>query len=359
MYLEHFGLNINPFPSTPQLDFFFSGGQRAEAIDAIDLALKESFGIIKVIGTVGSGKTMLCRQAYRQLANQYDILFISDPSLDSCTSILTAVAGELNPEWDTQKPRNKLFQQIMQTLMQQANKNKPTVLFIEEAQKITPTQFEELRYLTNLETSQDKLLQIVLFGQPSLDAQLMRTDAQLLSARVTHSLFIKPFSAKVFREYTHHRLAIAGLRKPAELFTDLQLRIIYFLANGSLRYANQLMEKALFAAFLRKAKAVGLKDVAVAVRSMTPVGAQFQYTRAQLVSGFSFGLFLGWIAFMATSPLTVNALTTEQVVQAHISPPVAELIEFNPAWNMLTTTSNSVAYDTPRLYDGLAATQIR
>lgn len=312
MYLDYFNLKRNPFPSTPQLDFYFSGGERESCINAIEFGLQENFGIIKIIGQTGCGKTMLCRQAYRQLSDRYDILFISDPSLDSCHSILSAVASELNPEWDLNKPKNKLFQQVMQTLVQNSQSDRPTILFIEEAQKITPTQFEELRYLTNLETSQDKLMQIVLFGQPSLDASLLKADVQLLSSRITHTVFLKPLSFVDFIQYVHHRLAIAGHKKPELLFSNTQLGLVYSLSNGSLRYANQLLEKILFASFIKKRKTPHLFDVATALRSTSKIGAELRYTRAQLLSVFSVGLFMGWLAFTSTSPLRVSPVELEQ-----------------------------------------------
>lgn len=306
MYLDYFNLKRNPFPSTPQLDFYYSGGERESSINAIDFGLQENFGIIKVIGQTGCGKTMLCRQAYRQLSDRYDILFISDPSLDSCHSILSAVASELNPEWDVNKPKNKLFQQVMQTLVQQSQTDRPTILFIEEAQKITPTQFEELRYLTNLETSQDKLMQIVLFGQPSLDASLLKADVQLLSSRITHTVFLKPLSFGHFIQYVHHRLTVAGHSNPEQLFSNMQLGFIYTLSNGSLRHANQLLEKVLFASYIKKRKVPYLLDIATALRSMSKIGAELRYTRAQLLSVFSIGLFMGWLVFTSTEPLRID-----------------------------------------------------
>lgn len=306
MYLEHFKLSRNPFPSTPQLDFFFSGGGRTAAINAIDYALQENFGIVKIIGQTGVGKTMLCRQAYRELSEKYDILFLSDPSLDSTHSILAAVASELNPEWDLSRPKNKLFQQVMQTLIKQKETGKPTILFIEEAQKLTTEQFEELRYLTNLETSQDKLLQIILFGQPELDSRLMQADAQLLSSRLTHSIYLNPLSRKDFVDYLHHRLAIAGILKPEVFIPTALVNCIFFLSQGSLRQANQILEKTLFAAYLRKADKPNFFDIAAAVRSMSRKGAEVKYTRKQLASVFSIGIFFGWVAFTATAPAVLH-----------------------------------------------------
>ena len=318
MYNDYFDLERNPFPSTPQLDFYYAGGGRDSAINAIEFALTENFGIIKILGQVGCGKTMVCRQAYRQLAQNYDILFISDPSLDSTQSILTAVASELNPEWDTNRPKNKIFQQVMQTLIQHANNKKPTILFIEEAQKLTTEQFEELRYLTNLETSQDKLLQIVLFGQPSLDAVLLKSDLKLLSSRITHSIFLKPLSFYDFKSYVYHRFYVAGSKKPETLFSSLQLSIIYALANGSLRYTNQLMEKTLFSCYLHKRKKPSLGDIASAARSMSRVGAQFKYTRTHMVSVFSIGMFIGWLAFTATTPIALPATDQMTSIQSDL-----------------------------------------
>lgn len=315
MYLEHFSLSRNPFPSTPQLDFYYPGAGRDNAINAIDFGLQENFGIIKIIGQIGCGKTMLCRQAYRQLATNYDILFISDPSLDSCHSILSAVASELNPEWDLNKPKNKLFQQIMQTLIQQQKSERPTILFIEEAQKLTPQQFEELRYLTNLETSQEKLLQLVLFGQPLLDANLLKTDAQLLSSRITHSVFLNSLSFSEFTDYVHHRLKIAGCSNPPDLFTQMQLAMIYTLSQGSLRRANQLLEKVLFAAYIKKRVKPNLVDIATALRSTARIGAEMRYTRAQLLSVFSVGIFFGWLAFTTTAPIRAIEPVQEVVIQ--------------------------------------------
>jgi len=306
MYIEYFGFERNPLPTTPNLDFFYGEDGKNETIEAIDFGLKQSFGIIKVIGHIGSGKTILCRQAHKMLNSSYNIIFISDPALADSESILSVVSRELSPEIDLDKPKNKIFHQLIQALINLRREHKPCVLFVEEAQKLSVQQLEELRYLTNLETSQDKLMQIVLFGQPSLDAVLLQTDAQLLSSRITQSIFIKPFNFSGFKRYIEHRFQIAGLSKPSKFFTSLQLWVIYHISDQSLRFAHQLIEKTLFSTYTRQAKKPSLLDIATGLRSMEQQKAHIKYSRVHLLSCFSVGIMCGWLIFTLLQPLTAT-----------------------------------------------------
>lgn len=264
MYYAHFGLKEPPFKITPNTEFFFSGGNRGAVLDALVYAITTGEGIVKVVGEVGSGKTMLCRMLETLLPQNVESVYLANPSV-APEDVLHAIAFELHLPLQEGADRLQVMQALQHHLLERHAENRRVVIFLEEAQGMPLATLEEIRLLTNLETRHDKLLQIVLFGQPELDENLNATHIRQLRERITHSFNLGPLEAGDIGDYLIFRLRTAGYFGP-QLFTKGAIRKIASASEGLVRRINILADKALLAAFAENAYAVERKHVQVAVR---------------------------------------------------------------------------------------------
>ena len=209
MYQEFFGLERPPFKITPDTSLFFEGSQRGAALDALIYAISSGEGIIKVVGEVGSGKTMLCRMLEVRLADKVDIIYIANPSL-SPDNILHVIAHELDLDINNEMSKVDVMQKIQAYLLEKHAYDRQVVLFVEEAQSMPIETLEEIRLLSNLETDENKLLQMVLFGQPELDEKLSVPHIRQLKERITHSFNLSPFQPEDTLQYLNFRLRAVG-----------------------------------------------------------------------------------------------------------------------------------------------------
>lgn len=247
MYYAHFGLKHPPFKITPNTEFFYLGGNRGAVLDALIYAVKSGEGIIKVVGEVGSGKTMLCRMLQVALPESIESIYLANPSV-APEDILHAIAFELQLALPENPDRLKVMQVLQTHLLAMHAAGRQVVIFVEEAQSMPLSTLEEIRLLSNLETKYDKLLQIVLFGQPELDENLNETRIRQLRERITHSFYLEPFDTKEIGEYLIFRLRAAGYFGPP-LFTKSAVEKIASVAQGLVRRVNILADKSLLAAF--------------------------------------------------------------------------------------------------------------
>ncbi len=264
MYYEHFGLSQAPFKITPNTDFFFGGGNRGPILEALIYAITQGEGIVKVSGEVGSDKTMLCSMLQTRLPEHVETIYLANPSV-SPEEILHAIAFELNLPITPAAPRLLVMHAIQDHLLKRHAEGKRVVLFIEESQGMPIATLEEIRLLSNLETKSDKLLQIVLFGQPELDENLQQNQIRQLKERITHSFRLEPLSAQETREYLMFRMRAAGYRGP-DLFSDAVVREIARISAGLTRRINLIADKALLAAFAENTHSIRQKHVDAAVR---------------------------------------------------------------------------------------------
>lgn len=264
MYYAHFGLKQPPFKITPNTEFFFSGGNRGAVLDALVYAITSGEGIVKVVGEVGSGKTMLCRMLETLLPQNVESVYLANPSV-APEDVLHAIAFELHLPLPEGADRLQVMQALQHYLLERHAENRRVVIFIEEAQGMPLATLEEIRLLTNLETRHDKLLQIVLFGQPELDENLNAPHIRQLRERITHSFNLGPLESAEIGEYLMFRLRTAGYFGP-QLFNKGAIRAIAAASEGLVRRINILADKALLAAFADNAYSVERKHVAVAVR---------------------------------------------------------------------------------------------
>ena len=264
MYYEHFGLTEAPFRITPNTDFFFGGGNRGPILEALIYAITQGEGIVKVTGEVGSGKTMLCSMLQTRLPAHVETVYLANPSV-SPAEILHAIAFELNLPITPAAPRLLVMHALQDHLLKRHAEGKRVVLFVEESQGMPIATLEEIRLLSNLETKSDKLLQIVLFGQPELDDNLRQTQIRQLKERITHSFRLEPLTAPEAREYLMFRLRAAGYRGP-DLFSDGVVREIMRISGGLTRRINLIADKALLAAFSENTHTIRQKHIDAAVR---------------------------------------------------------------------------------------------
>ncbi|MFH2123122.1 MAG: AAA family ATPase [Pseudomonadota bacterium] len=247
MYLEYFDLKRHPFRITPDPTLFCPGGGRGEILEALIYAITTGEGIVKVVGEVGSGKTMLCRILEERLPASVEIVYLANPKL-SPHDILYAIAFELKLPVNSETERLQVMQQLQLYLLGQHAANRSVVVFIEEAQGMALETLEEIRLLSNLETHRHKLLQIVLFGQPELEKNLRKRDIRQLKERITHSFHLGPLTTPETSEYLRFRLQAAGCGKSG-VFSAGAERLISKVSCGLIRRINILADKAMLAAY--------------------------------------------------------------------------------------------------------------
>jgi len=249
LYLHHFGLQEAPFSLTPDTGFFFGYQAHQEALNMLLVALRTGEGFIKVVGEVGTGKTLLCRTLMKRLGEPFTIAFIPNPML-SANALRAALARELGIEAPRNLGQHWLLQHINERLLELARRGRRVVVCIDEAQTMPMETLEALRLLTNLETEKEKLLQVVLFGQPELDELLDRRGVRQLRQRITFSHRLQPLDGFAVAQYIEHRLRVAGLSGPNP-FTAGAMRAIARASGGIPRRINILAFKALMAAYGR------------------------------------------------------------------------------------------------------------
>ncbi len=263
MYYQHFGLKEPPFKITPNTEMFFTGSNRGAVLDALLYAIGSGEGIIKVVGEVGSGKTMLCRMLQTMLPEHIESIYLANPSV-APEDVLHAIAFELQLKLPKIADRLKVMQKLQEYLLKRHEAGKQVVIFVEEAQGMPLATLEEIRLLSNLETKHDKLLQIVLFGQPELDANLNQTHIRQLRERITHSFNLAPLQPKEVDEYLMFRLRAAGYHGPPP-FTSAAIKKLAQAAQGLVRRVNILADKSLLAAFAENVYQITPKHVQAAI----------------------------------------------------------------------------------------------
>jgi MSHA biogenesis protein MshM len=319
MYLAHFGFSEPPFRITPHTDFFFSGANRGATLEALLYAILHDEGIVKVSGEVGSGKTMLCRVLMDRLPDTVETIYLANPSV-SRDEILIAIADELKIELEPARA-TRLMRSLQDALIRLYGEGRRVVVLIDEAHAMPKETLEEIRLLSNLEANRNKLLQIVLFGQPELDAHLNTADMRQLKERITHSFRLEPLVRSDIASYIEFRLRAAGYRGPNP-FSAGAVRMIAEASEGLTRRINILADKALLAAFAENSHAVTEREVKRAVNDSEFYEPERRYGRlgfgaSAAALGLAAGIAVGWAAFDAgeRGPAAIASLPAPQ--QAH------------------------------------------
>lgn len=264
MYQSFYGFTEMPFNITPDPRFLFLSPTHQEALQHLKYGITERKGFIVLVGEVGCGKTTLCRKFLNELdPGRYDTALILNPRVSE-TQMLKAILTELG---ETKLARNQvdLVAQINHSLLERIARGRDIVLIIDEAQNLRFEVLEQIRLLSNLETDKQKLLQIVLMGQPELKTVLAAPELRQLRQRILVHYELQPLSASDVHSYIQHRLTLAG-GSGRPTFTKWALRSIHRASNGIPRLVNNLCDKALLAAFIRDSDEVNYWDVRRAVR---------------------------------------------------------------------------------------------
>ena len=260
MYEQYYGLSEKPFSLTPDTEFFYQSVTHGEALNVLQVAIRGGDGFIKVTGEVGTGKTLLCRKLLDLLDDEYETVYIPNPHMN-CNALLDAVLLELGIA--DRVEGQKYLACINDYLIANARQNRGTVIILDEAQALPRESLEAIRLLSNLETGKKKLVQIVLFGQPELDARLAQSGIRQLQQRIMHAYKLQPLNRDSVRCYLQHRVKSAGYRGP-ELFDHGALRRMYKLSQGIPRVINVLSNKALMLSYASGEYYVNSKHVEAA-----------------------------------------------------------------------------------------------
>lgn len=247
MYLEHFKMNRAPFTLTPNTEFFCELPTHQEALNVLLLSLSQGEGFIKIVGEVGTGKTLLCRILLNTLSDEYVTAYIPNPD-QTAEALRFAVASELGLKPEVSWTQYQLLDALNQRLLELHRQGKKIVLIIDEAQALPEQCLETIRLLTNLETEERKLLQVVLFGQPEIDEKLDQVSLRQLKQRITFSYNLKPLSRHELNKYLSHRLARAGYTYGC-VFTEKAQKQLYKASQGLPRILNILCHKSLLVAY--------------------------------------------------------------------------------------------------------------
>lgn len=286
MYLEHFGIKELPFSLTPNTQFFLNLASYHKAYNMLMVSIANKEGFIKVVGEVGTGKTMLCRKVLNSLEEtpgQYISAYIANPVL-SPKGLFLAFAEELGLNADFDIGHHSLLKRITTKLMQFSKENKQVILFIDEAHAMPEKTLEALRLLTNLETEKAKLFQVILFAQPELDDILQKPSLRQLLQRITFSYRLESLDRDGTELYVSHRMATAGYNGPA-VFGRKALDILYTCSNGIPRLINILSHKALLVAYGRGERSVNVGHMLRAIEDTDGVMPPTNSHRMLMIAG--------------------------------------------------------------------------
>lgn len=243
MYLYHFGLRELPFTLTPNTNFYLGLEPHNEALAVLITALKAGEGFIKVVGEVGTGKTLMCRKLLNEIPSHFITAYIPNPYLKP-DELRRAVAVELGVKQAQRMSVQLLTQRIQQKLVELHDKGHSVVLILDEAQALPAESLEALRLFTNLETETRKLLQVVLFAQPELDERLAENSFRQLKQRITFSYKLRAMTVPEVECYIQHRMQVAGY-KGMNLFNHAIAKKIAKVSHGVPRLVNILCHKML------------------------------------------------------------------------------------------------------------------
>ena len=325
LYLEHFGLDEPPFRITPHPDFFFDGADRGATLEGLLYAILHDEGIVKVSGEIGSGKTTLCRVLMERLPAEVETVFLANPSY-SRSEILHAIAEELGlPATGDQAA--SVLRGLQAKLIELYGSGRRVVLMIDEAHAMPEDTLEQVRLLSNLESSRHKLLQIVLFGQPELDAALDKPTMRQLKDRITHSFRTRPLTADEAGSYIAFRMRAAGY-KGRDVFTPAAVSAIARASSGLTRRINVLCDKALLAAFAANTRAVTPREVraAIADSDFAPVPLRGSRNLRILAAGalLALGAIAGAGTFYWLAPAKLPAASAPVARPAPVPAPASE-----------------------------------
>ncbi|MDJ0926440.1 MAG: AAA family ATPase [Gammaproteobacteria bacterium] len=266
MYTSFFGLNEKPFSITPDPRYLFMSERHAEGLAHLLYGVRETGGFIQLTGEVGTGKTTLVRSLLQQIPETTDVALILNPQL-SRVEFLSAICEELGVPMPADHHSIKSLTNALNAfLLRNHGRGRHTILIVDEAQNLKVDVLEQVRLLTNLETTKQKLLQIILIGQPELRELLSRTEMRQLAQRITGRYHLEPLSRDDADAYIEHRLKVAGA--VGEIIDKRARRELFRQSAGVPRMINVIADRALLGAFTREQHKVTAELVKSAAREV-------------------------------------------------------------------------------------------
>ena len=263
--MEFYGLRQAPFDITPNPRFLFHSAKHREALNHLLYGIRERKGFIQLTGEVGAGKTTLCRALLEQLDGRFSTALILNPVLNA-DELMKAIAVEFGLSVK-KSDRMETIAAISDFLLQQVLNGKETILIIDEAQNLTEELLEQVRLLSNIETDDRKLLQIILMGQPELRERLNSPRLRQLRQRITVRYHLNPLKLGEMGLYIQHRLSFAG-GNGIPVFTRPALWRIFKYSQGVPRLINAVCDKALLAGFVAQSQRITFGMVGRAIREL-------------------------------------------------------------------------------------------
>ena len=310
MYTQFYGLNEKPFSLTPDPRFLFLSESHREALAHLLYGIEQGEGFIAITGEVGTGKTTLCRALLQRLGPDTEVAFVFNPIM-SGEDLLRAVSIEFGLITEGYS-RPDLNDQLNQFLLETSRDGRRALLIVDESQNLDPATLEEIRLLSNLETSSSKLIQIVLFGQPELDEMLDSRELRQLRQRITVRWTLSPLNMAETRDYVRHRLKIAA-GKECNIFTDKALREVQRRAAGIPRLINVLCDRAMLVGYTAGASTMEPNAINRAAREILSARSRRRPWRQVVRRAFPAAILLAvgvgalsWFGFASKSPEAVE-----------------------------------------------------
>ncbi|TCK17184.1 type II secretion system protein A [Thiogranum longum] len=383
MYEQHFGLTERPFSIAPDPRFLYMSQQHREALAHLLYGVGEGGGFVQLTGEVGTGKTTICRCLLEQVPDHVDVALILNPRV-SAIELLASLCDELGINFARDTDSIKALTDLLNAhLLEMHAQGRRTVLIIDEAQNLDADALEQVRLLTNLETTREKLLQIVLIGQPELRSLLAREELRQLSQRITARYHLEPIQRNETAAYIRHRLQVCGASET--IFTDEAIDMVQKLSGGVPRLINVMCDRAMLGAYVEGKRKV---DVAIVVRAAgevlpeegldAPSGHEWwRWLAAAVAAVFVVAFVIGYwqeparnavmvtnnpVGGPAGAPLAAGSAQTEPVVAAREPDPgpgVSNQAETNSGKSrpdVIGEAGGVVAVDAARLHAGGNAT---
>ena len=263
MYENFYGLKEKPFNMTPDPKFFFPSVKHNEALDSLIYAINQRKGFVVITGEIGAGKTTVCRTLLNRLDSNTKVALITNTYVNA-KELLMNILDEFSVEY---KPMSKgrLLAKLNEFLIEQLANDVNVVLIIDEAQNLTPSVLEEIRMISNLETETDKLIQIVLMGQPQLKKKLKLERLEQLRQRIVVHYHIYPLTREEMADYITHRLRVVS-NNGFDFFTKEAVEQVYNFSKGTPRLVNLICDSALLSGYVSETKEINEEMMSAVIR---------------------------------------------------------------------------------------------